>query len=215
MKIDYSKVPVILIGGKKFSGKSTLAREISEKLRIIYDVSIVSYADTPKQLLTKGGIVTNEQMYGSEEQKNTLTSVHTSTVDPCIIKKNGWKEGFLTGRQVIQLFANDLCKQLLDMIWVNCAKVDIYESLHHGSSICIIDDYRFGELEKRMPFHIKTIVLDLKDPSTNTDKHVSETSLDYTNADLVLVTDKTDPNNLTFNTDLAIARIQEWYKIKC
>lgn len=211
--MDYSKVPVILIGGEKFSGKSTLAREIKERLSTSYDVSIVSYADTPKQLLIKAGVVTQQQMYGTEEQKNTLTLVHTSTIDPCIVKKNGYKPGYLTARQVIQLFANELCKQVLDMIWVNCAKADIFEALALGSSICIIDDYRFGELEKRMPFNIKTILLDVKDKPTIKDIHVSETSLQKNTGDLLLVTDKTNPDNLTFNTDLAIVNIRNWYKI--
>lgn len=213
MKIDFSKVPVILIGGEKFSGKSTLARELVERLSTKYDASIVSYADTPKQLLIKGGVVTYEQMYGTEEQKNTLTKVHTSTIDPCIVKKNGYTSGYLTGRQVIQVFANELCKQLLEMIWVNCAKVDIMEALAGGSSICIIDDYRFGELEKNLPFNIKTIVLNVKNKTSNKDNHISETSLKNTNGDLVLVTDKTDPDNLTFNTDLALSNIQNWYGI--
>lgn len=145
--------------------------------KIYPHVKIFSFADLLKEFVHNMFGVSYECLYGSDEQKNTPTKILWSSlikVVPSKLKqdyKN--KNGFVTVRELLQVFGSDVCRS----IYEDCHVDSCYNSiLEYNSDISIIDDGRFeNEILVSKKHEAKIIKLSYK---PNNDNHSSETSLD-------------------------------------
>lgn len=209
--INLKDINVLLMGGNKGSGKTTIANKIVELMKSgSLKVKVLSYAHPFKSMLYNGGILTKEQAWGSDDEKNTPTNVLASHMPDEIWYKYRWPEGHkLTGREVMQIFGNDFCKLFSPEIWVNTMVNEIKNDTN--KDLYIIDDYRFHGLESNLPFNVHSVYLSTN--VANRDVHLSENSLSAKDCDLELITDKANPDNLRNNVNTLRAAIQRWYHI--
>lgn len=190
---------LILLAGIKHSGKSTLAKQINAE--------VLSFAAPFKELLRDCGVLTTLQAFGDDNDKNTLTNVQASDMPDFIQRKYGLDpRSFLTARQVMQYFGNDICKMFGKNVWVNHMITRIGRS---KADLIVIDDFRFFGLENNLPFPNRTIYLDRKDV-IKIDGHESENAVRADQCDLVLHVDHNDPDNLRKNVEIVYNYIKDF-----
>jgi len=158
---------IIAFAGRKQSGKTTcsdfvartfISNMYGEKARIY------NFADPLKKDICMGILgLTQEQCYGSDEHKNTLTK--------CI-----WENKRLTAREVMQFVGTDLFRKLKNNVWVEATINKIFREKPH---LAIIADCRFPD-EVEAIQNIGGIVIKLtRNPYESS--HSSETALDKEN----------------------------------
>jgi len=146
-------------------------------------VKMYSFADTLKSLCVHLFGLRPEQVYGSEEDKNSLTQFRWENMgrwSPNIIKKLAldarkswdWKKGPMTAREFMQYFGTDIMRKMYPDIWVDNT---IKKILAEGSELAVIPDVRFpNEVEAILENGGEVIRLSRV---YETDGHESETKL--------------------------------------
>ncbi len=137
---------VVLIGGKKQHGKDTLAKETALCMNSSYKISSNHYnfADTMKDILIDLGIITHEWAYNSD--KNALTIIPKTNIKKELQSKV--KGDFLTVREVLQLFGNDIMKKYFgEKVWVDNLADKILAN--KNDKIVFVSDFRFHGLEDK------------------------------------------------------------------
>ena len=166
---------VISISGKKRSGKSTLAKDLSSSFFYRHDFSgeVINFGDCVKDDLNRLYGVPYEYLYGTEDQKQTILPYRWKDLE--------WYEGSrtddVTVRGLMQEYAESK-RQINAFYWafegVNRIKESAYE-------VVIVGDLRhkteFTTLKATFPHNLYTIRL-LRDPSNGEDRHISEIDLD-------------------------------------
>ncbi len=182
----------IVISGKKQSGKTTAAKYMAGRLPTS---KVASFADPIKEFCQVSLGLTEAQIYGSDEDKNSYTDIlwqnlpreiqwrYVPTIPACskchqvpmFHIGNGVKEGPMTAREVMQIFGTDICRQSFGQdVWVNALFRKYSNTLH---KYIVVDDCRFpNELtaarkHKAVTIHLTRDVLGL-------DQHISEKALD-------------------------------------
>lgn len=196
---------IVLISGRKQSGKDTTADFLIESLgkQNIY-CSRHFFADPLKEYCHKVLGLTYEQCYGSNEDKNTLTKIRWADLpfrEEKIVQLfircrhpdresglNDWaflNAGFLhlvkekvclTGREVLQIFGSDICRRMNKQCFSNATLQRILSS-QFRDEVHIITDARFpDELEVFAPYN--PIVIRLGRRINMANEHESESALD-------------------------------------
>lgn len=113
-----------------------------------------------------------EQCYGSDDMKNTLTPYKWEKFPESI---RGSKSGFMSARDVMKVFATEICRDMFDNeIWVKATIKDILASNYN---ISFIDDMRFlSELD--LALQLKNAYFVRLNRAKTESSHRSETELD-------------------------------------
>lgn len=155
---------IIALSGRKQSGKSTGAEYIEEvikKLPVVLSYKIYSFADPLKKDICMDILgLTYDQCYGSDEDKNTMTSLV-------------WENEQLTARRAMEVIGTDIFRKLMNNVWVEATMRKIQRE---EPDIAIIPDCRFpNEVDTILKYSGHVIRLTL-DPF-HSESH-SETALD-------------------------------------
>ena len=173
-------------------------------------IKLYSFADGLKLLCMEFFGLTHEQVYGTDDQKNTETKIEWANTPT-------WKNGGLlfaprdnmTARELLQYFGTDIMRRMYNNVWVDYAIKNI---LREKSNISVIADVRFpNEVEAIKSAGGKVIRLTREFAQ---DSHSSENALDKENYDwsnFDYVVNNTDMTSL-FN---ALAKIYSELEITC
>lgn len=186
----------IIIGasGKKQSGKNTLCEGIAEFFKPIFgedQVKMYSFADMLKEKVCMDVMgLTYEQCYGTDEEKNSVTTYMWERLPREIRHQNRrgenrapngeicefiYPEGLMTAREVMQIVGTDVFRKYFDdSIWVNATFRNIRKE---GKKVALISDVRFPS-EVEGVIAEDGIIFRLLRDVCETDSHASETALD-------------------------------------
>lgn len=129
-----------------------------------------SFADPLKAISIKLFGLTEEQCYGTDEDKNTPINIKWEDMPASNGREAG---GFMTAREFLQYFGTDVCRSIKNDIWTSACISQIQQS---GTEFAIIPDVRFpNEIEAIQKAGGKVIRLTR---SPYEDEHSSETALD-------------------------------------
>lgn len=170
---------IIAFSGRKQSGKSTGAdfiTSIIDKHNMSY--AIYSFADPLKKDICMGVLgLTEQQCYGSDDDKNTMTDL--------------WWDGVqLTARAAMEIIGTKLFRGLKTSVWVDAT---INKIRSQNLDLAIIADCRFpNEVEAVKNNGGLNIRLDL-DPfnsQSTSEKSLDREEYDWSNFDLVIENSK-------------------------
>jgi hypothetical protein len=185
---------IIGVSGRKQSGKSTLCDFLKKKYHYHDgDIRIYSFADPLKRFCIDAMGLKEEQCYGTDDDKNTLTEYSWQRIpwdiaarfgeyieiprhgaDGCDLVKTP-KRGFMTGREVLQIFGTDIMRGMFsDKIWVN-ATINLIKK--ENPPIALIADARFESEINALMAEENGHVIRLTRKICE-DSHPSETELD-------------------------------------
>lgn len=155
---------IIALSGRKQSGKSTASEYIENFIALNYTYAkhkIYSFADPLKKSICMDILgLTYEQCYGSDDDKNTMTSLE-------------WQGEKLTARRAMEIIGTDIFRQLKNNVWVD-ATIQLIQK--EQPDIAIIPDCRFpNEVDALLNIGATVIRLTL-DPFCSTSS--SESALD-------------------------------------
>lgn len=169
-------IKIVAFAGRKQSGKTTCSEFVSKTYR--QKSKIYNFADPLKKDICINILgLTNDQCYGDDDSKNTLTDCY-------------WNGNRLSAREVMQFVGTNIFRQMKQDVW---ASATINKINNDQCPLAIIADCRFpNEVES-----IKKaggIVIKLTRNPFDSD-HESETALDpdkysNNNFDLVIDNDK-------------------------
>jgi hypothetical protein len=168
-----------LCGDKSYEGifsiQSILSREIISNDILLFleklqnEIKIYNFADILKIDICMNILgLTYDQCYGSDENKNELTSVKWPSE-----QNNDKSNKFMTAREVMQYVGTDIFRKMDTDVWV---KSTINKILKEGPELAIITDCRFpNEVEAIKNIGGKVLRL-TRSPFLS--DHISETVLD-------------------------------------
>lgn len=179
----------IVIAGKKQSGKDTLANMIQAEL--VGDgipAKIVSFADPLKKMCNIVFGIPMELMYGSDEDKETLTTVDWDGLPMDVRLKYSndgqqvtdsayepWpRSGPMTVREVLQVIGTDIFRE---RVWGDVWAAAPFKA-EHDEDFVIIPDCRFPNEVEYAQQH--GTLIRVRRLTGLTDSHASETALDDT-----------------------------------
>ncbi len=165
-------------------------------------VKSFSFADPLKVISIQLFGLTEQQCYGTDEDKNTPINLKWENMLGV-----GDKSGFMTAREFLQYFGTNVCRKIKDDIWVESC---IGRMLTSGTELAIVPDIRFpNEVESIQQAGGKVIRLTR---SPHEDSHSSEIALDnYEGFDHVI-----DNKNMTIDeTNMELLKVlREWGWLK-
>jgi len=136
------------------------------------NVKLYSFADTLKELCIDLFDLKAEQVYGTDEQKNTPISVKWNDMP------GTRKKGSMTSREFMQYFGTNICRAIKSNVWVDHMMKRIKRE---KTNLAIIADIRFpNEVEAIREAGGKVVRLAR---SNHADSHTSECGLDPENFD--------------------------------
>lgn len=104
-------------------------------------IKYYSFAEKLKEMCVDLLELKEEQCFGTDEQKNSLT--HLKWEDMPGYNNSGLphgKSGFMTGREVMEYVGTDVMRKIFDPIWINSTIRQIEKD---GSMLAVICDCRF------------------------------------------------------------------------
>lgn len=175
------------------SSRETVVRAFLNELVWDY-VKMYSFADILKEVGISLFGLTEEQSYGTNEQKNTYTKLKwdnmpTFNWDTPTKRKNAYSQvknlgftlketwspdDFMTGREFMQYFGTDICRKMHNDIW---ADATVNRILNEQPGIGIITDCRFPN-EVESVKKAGGVVIRLTRSINSDDEHLSEKALD-------------------------------------
>lgn len=173
----------MLIGicGKKFSGKSTVARLLHNATG--YEVR--SFADKLKDVTCVLSGCTREDLEDYEFKENELV--------PDYLRPYCGNADKPTFRAFLQHFGSEVMRSINDNIWIDC-------TLENGSENVIVSDCRFPNEAKAVKARGGIVIKVVRPDTKANDSHQSETQIDEIGADYTIVNDTT-LENLVLNVD--------------
>lgn len=191
---------IIAFSGKKQSGKGTCCEFLSHLL----DVQVFAFADPLKKMCVDILGLRPEQVFGTDEQKNSLTSYRWEDLPHYELLLDAWytesyqltgligvtekfnkmvKTGFMTAREILQEVGTGIFRRMNEKVWVEATERAMAKS---PRKFKLIGDMRFpGEAEmvkKNGGLHIRLT----RDIYAGKDVHESETALDGHPCDILL-----------------------------
>ncbi len=180
----------IVLSGKKQAGKTTVANHLYDILGDEWNVRITSFAAPIKEFCINVIGLTKQQVYGTDEDKNSPTHIMWDNMPKEIRTRYGtiqgdikvsrtlydWvrtpAKGPMTAREVMQIFGTDVMRTFFNFdIWAEAPFAKKW-----NEDIVIIDDCRFpNEADIALKNNAILIRL-LRNPLEDT--HVSEMALD-------------------------------------
>ena len=120
-----------------------------------------SFADPLKIISMQLFGLTEPQCYGTDEQKNTATSINWED-----LPSSSSNKGAMTAREFLQYFGTDVCRKMKSTRWVDSCVNRIYAS---GTDLAIVPDVRFpNEVESIQKAGGKVIHQSRKEMSNST-----------------------------------------------
>jgi hypothetical protein len=185
---------IIAFSGRKQSGKTT-SSQFMQSLFSQYTTGtskIYNFADPLKQDICMNILgLTEEQCYGDDDQKNSLTNIRWENV---VGYENNYTEqpdydpsGFMTARQVMQVVGTDIFRKMLNQVWTNAT---IKKIKNENLDFAIIADCRFPNELEAIRNAGGFIIRLTRNPFNST--HLSEIALDP---------ERYDPNNFDLVID--------------
>ncbi len=188
-------------------------------------VKIYSFADPLKEFCMDVFGLTNEQCYGNEEQKNSLTQLRWEDMptdnyyeDKPVIRYGAnsvvysdpprQKKGLMTARQLLQYFGTDIVRTIFGNAWVNAT---INKINREKPKLAIISDARFkNEIEGINDIGGKTIRL-LRDVCEK-DSHESEGALDNFPLDKYSLVINNQEISIEQQSIALMPHVEQWFK---
>lgn len=168
---------LLAIHGFKQSGKDTLADLLVSE----YGYRKVAFADRLKEVLHLMFGVPKEQLWGSDEDKQQLSKVEwKDLVD--IDKADKDDSTYLSVRELMQIFATEVCRSKIPDIWYKYLFVDSNDKV-------VISDLRF-ENEAEFLKTKKATLIKVKRPAAKGGHHQSEAGLSDEDINYVLLNDQ-------------------------
>lgn len=133
-----------------------------------------SFAERFKRICVEVFNLSEEQVYGTDEQKNTLTKFKWEDM-PVPPGKVNIRTGLMTAREFMQYYGSEIGRSIYENVWVDALERDIVKSL---SGIAIIDDCRFPNEVAKIKEMGGWVIRLTRDPYKNGDNHNSEVDLD-------------------------------------
>lgn len=176
---------IIALSGKKGSGKNTIASFIHDYFSREWYSGLCNGIDFCQEYAFADGIkefcidvlgLEHRQCYGTEEKKNTPTKYKWENVP----KLHIWKgmsdpEGFMTGREVMQIFGTESVRAWFGNVW---AEATLRRICKTRPALAIITDNRFPSEVETILGHPSGHIVRLTRSPFEGDQHTSETSLD-------------------------------------
>ena len=135
-------------------------------------IKTYAFADKLKRLSVELLGLKEEWVFGTDEQKNTLTHIMWDQIPN---PTQGSSNGPMTAREVLQFVGTDMFRGLDPSVWINACMRQIEQE---GPEIALISDVRF-ENEVRTIQDKGGFVIGLKrNPYKKTDQHASETHIE-------------------------------------
>jgi len=167
---------LIAIHGFKQSGKDTLANVLVSE----FGYTKVAFADRLKQALHVIFEVPKKQLWGSDHDKQQLTKVAWSDLSG-IERAERDHPNFLSVRELMQIFATEICRSKIPSIWYKYLNLEESERL-------VISDLRFENEAAFLRVH-RALLIKVKRPSALGGEHASEAGLLDEGMDHVLMND--------------------------
>lgn len=192
-----------LFGDTNYAGILDLSKQSNDyMLNRLYEnlnpiIKLYSFADPLKQDICMNMLgMSYDQCYGSDEEKNSLTSLKWSDMpeynNNWIIEKNIHESGYMTARDVMEFVGTSIFRRMKNDIWVEAT---IRKILAEKPELAIIVDCRFpNEVESIKKNNGKVIRLS-RNPFNSTaaaEKALDKNLYDWNNFDYVC-----DNNNMT------------------
>ena len=131
-------------------------------------VKAYNFADPLKRLCIALFGLDREQCYGTDEQKNSLTDILWDNVSQD-------SSGRMTAREFMQAFGTDICRKIIDDVWVSLCIKQIKDE---NPNLALIGDCRFkNEIDAGHEAGGKVIYFTRN--SENSDGHDSEKASEY------------------------------------
>lgn len=141
-------------------------------------IKLYSFADGLKHLSMEFFGLSLSQVYGTDEEKNTLTNIDWEDIPTWQNSSLNTNRGLMTSREFLQYFGTDIMRKMYTNIWVDYAINTIQKE---QSELAILADVRFpNEVEAVQKAGGKVIRLTRQFQS---DAHSSECALDEENYD--------------------------------
>jgi len=177
-----------------------------------------SFADYLKEFCMDVYGLTYEQCYGTDEQKNSLTTIKWRDM-PTYDEKQDTKfreymnmdplPEFMTARQVLQYFGTDIVRKMFSDAWV---KATINKINKEKPKLAIITDGRFpNEIMGVNNSGGKTLRLS-RNVNKDNDQHKSETALDDFPASKYTLLVDNQEMSIGQQCDALKPHIDEWFK---
>jgi len=176
---------IFAFSGKKGSGKTSICEFLKDNSLELFGVESnkvmkFSFATPLKMFCHEILGLTHEQLWGTDEQKNTLTRYRWEDLPHYTDIRTSRPivpVGLMTARQVVQEVGTGIFRKMYGNIWTDALLNDIK---YRDISYALIDDTRFpNEVEEVQK--VGGSVIRLKRCISHDDKHPSETALDDTN----------------------------------
>lgn len=147
-------------------------------------VKVYHFADYLKQMCVDLFDLTPQQVYGTDDDKNTATSY----------SQNGWKHK-MTAREFLQYFGTDIMRKIKDTVWVDYTIKKIRQD---DSTIALVPDVRFPNEVESIQRVGGSVIRLTRDPHCS--NHPCETALDedqynWSKFDYILHNDKSNSQN--------------------
>ena len=170
----------IIIGilGFKQSGKDTIGNFLVEK----YNFRKTAFAHNLKKAVSIIFDIPEELCFGSEEDKNQLTRVKWSDLQDIEYKDPKIDLQFLSVREVLKLFATEVCRAKIPDIWTKFINLS-------GDRV-VVTDVRFPN-EVELIKNNGGVLLEVTRPGTAASNHASEKKLSDNLIDYSIANDGT------------------------
>ncbi len=139
-------------------------------------IKLYSFAEKLKMMSVEILGLKNEWVFGTDEQKNTLTNVRWEDMPLTQDSPNlPSKKGRMTAREVLQCVGTDFFRKIYKNIWVDACLRQIQED---GSELALISDVRFKNEISSIQNQSGFVVGLKRNPVKSRDKHSSETAIE-------------------------------------
>jgi hypothetical protein len=169
---------IIGIHGFKQSGKDTLADLLVKD----FGFEKIAFADKLKNALNVIFNVPSEDLWGSDNDKQKLTTVEWDSLKG-LTKKDRFNEKYLNIRELMQIFATEVCRSHIPGIWYEFLKIE------EGKNV-VISDLRF-ENEALFLRSKNAYLVKVKRNDISSSDHLSEKGIDDKFMDKIFHNNKT------------------------
>jgi len=184
---------ILAFSGRKQSGKSTSGEYVQDLIKK-YDLGIryklYSFADPLKQDICMNLLgLSYEQCYGSDDDKNTLTSIRWKDLPKDIFEQHleeVAKNEYMTARQVMEVVGTGIFRKLKNNVWVDATMIKIQKE---AMDLAIILDNRFPNEVNSVLDSGGFVVRLARDPfsaQTEAEKALDQNSYDWSKFSLVI-----------------------------
>jgi hypothetical protein len=184
-------------------------------------MKIYQLADPLKWICREILGLTNEQCNGTDEQKNSKTSLmweFMPGIDELVVHEDAEKDdpiasiqprraGPMTGREVMQYVGTDIFRRMSPNVWIDAT---IRRIQKEGPTLAIVSDVRFPNEVAGIQTAGGKVIRFTRDPFKGEDKHVSETALDELGDSIYDAVIENEDVGIPRHNELVYKQLMEW-----